>query len=265
MPSSPKKTLRRRLFRLTRPIFAETLLLMSLGFVDVVMLSQISDACVAAVGLVNQILNMIFLLFIVGATGTMVVASQYLGARRHEDFLVTVKASFLLNSVFGLLVSVGLFFFDQEILTLMQVSPELWDDAQSYLVIVGSCAFLHALNVTQASILRAREMAKYPMYVSLITNLANIFANYCLIFGHLGCPALGVTGAALATVLCRALSLVLLLIFVLRHALSLAAPKAPKNDLGTKLRHCLRCRGRHRARGGDRRRPAGRLHGPRHP
>ncbi|MBO4335030.1 MAG: MATE family efflux transporter [Desulfovibrio sp.] len=238
MPSNPQKTLRRRLFRLTRPIFAETLLLMSLGFVDVVMLSQISDACVAAVGLVNQILNMIFLIFIVGATGTLVVASQYLGAKRPGDFLVTVKASFLLNTLLGLLVSLGLFGFDQEILRLMDVSRDLWDDAANYLTIVGSFAFLHALNVTQASILRARELAKYPMYVSLITNVVNLVANYCLIFGHLGCPALGVVGAAWATVLSRALSFVLLLFFVLRQALALTQARSSQ-DLGKKLRQIL--------------------------
>lgn len=239
MPVQSKKTLRRRLLRLTRPIFGETLLLMSLGFVDTVMLSQISDACVAAVGLVNQILNMLFLIFIVGATGTLVVASQYLGARRLQDFLVTVKASYLLNIIIGLLVSTSLFCLDDHILSLMQVAPTLWADAKSYLTIVGSFAFLHALNVTQASILRAREMARYPMYVSLFTNLVNICANYCLIFGHLGCPALGAAGAAWATVISRAFSFVLLLIFVLSQTKKLENNASTGRDLLKKLGQIL--------------------------
>ena len=56
--------LRGKLFKLTGPIFLETLLMLTLGVVDTLMLSHHSDNAVAAVGVVNQLLNMVFLLLI---------------------------------------------------------------------------------------------------------------------------------------------------------------------------------------------------------
>lgn len=61
------------------PIFIETLLIMMLGAVDTVMLSQYSDESVAAVGVVNQIVMFVFLIFEVINIGTSVLCSQYLG------------------------------------------------------------------------------------------------------------------------------------------------------------------------------------------
>ena len=59
----PTKTLRGQLFRLTGPIFVETLLIMLLGAMDTFMLSHYSDDTVAAVGVVNQLLSLVFLVF----------------------------------------------------------------------------------------------------------------------------------------------------------------------------------------------------------
>ncbi|MBQ7608229.1 MAG: MATE family efflux transporter [Desulfovibrionaceae bacterium] len=240
------KAMRKRLFRLARPIFFETLLLMSLGMIDVFMLSQISDASVAAVGLVNQILNMIFLVFIVGATGSLVVCSQYLGAKRPGDFLVAARVSMLLNAAIGLIVSLLLFFGAQTILEIMDAKADLLENATNYCEIVGGFAFLVALTFAATSILRAREMAQYPMYVSLITNIVNIIGNYLLIFGHMGFPALAVEGAAWATVVSRLAGLILLLFFLAKRGLRVeengAAHAAKKlcADALTKLLQILR-------------------------
>ena len=65
--------LRGKLFKLTGPIFLETLLMLTLGVVDTLMLSHHSDNAVAAVGVVNQLLNMVFLLFNITTTGTSVI------------------------------------------------------------------------------------------------------------------------------------------------------------------------------------------------
>ena len=70
---------RKGLSGLVIPIFIETLLIMMLGAVDTVMLSQYSDESVAAVGVVNQIVRFGFLIFEVINIGTSVLCSQYLG------------------------------------------------------------------------------------------------------------------------------------------------------------------------------------------
>ena len=67
--------LRGKLLKLTGPIFLETLLILTLGVVDTLMLSHYSDNAVAAAGVVNQLLNMVFLLFNVTAVGTSVICA----------------------------------------------------------------------------------------------------------------------------------------------------------------------------------------------
>lgn len=76
------KPLRKQLFSLTSPIFVETLLIMLLGATDVMMLSRYSDDTVASVGVVNQLLSLIFILYGISTLGTSVLCSQYLGAHQ---------------------------------------------------------------------------------------------------------------------------------------------------------------------------------------
>ena len=76
-----QESLKKRLAKLAAPIFIETLLIMMLGAVDTIMLSRHSDSSVAAVGVVNQIIMLTFLVFEVINLGTSVLCSQYLGAR----------------------------------------------------------------------------------------------------------------------------------------------------------------------------------------
>lgn len=70
--------LQRQLAKLAEPIFMETLLVMTLGAVDTIMLSQHSDNSVAAVGMVNQLINLVFLVFEVTAVGTSILCCNTL-------------------------------------------------------------------------------------------------------------------------------------------------------------------------------------------
>ena len=80
-----QESLKKRLAKLAAPIFIETLLIMMLGAVDTIMLSRHSDNSVAAVGVVNQIIMLTFLVFEVINLGTSVLCSQYLGAKLHKE------------------------------------------------------------------------------------------------------------------------------------------------------------------------------------
>ena len=92
----PTKTLRGQLFRLTGPIFVETLLIMLLGAMDTFMLSHYSDDTVAAVGVVNQLLSLVFLVFGVSTVGTSVLCSQYLGASQQANVRQVIGVSLFL-------------------------------------------------------------------------------------------------------------------------------------------------------------------------
>ena len=216
--------LSRQLTALAGPIFVETLLVMMLGAVDTFMLSRHSDNSVAAVGVVNQLMNLVFLLFEVISLGTSILCSQYIGAKRRDKVIQVVGISLIFNLISGLLLSGCLYLFADKFLSLMGLRPDLMSEGLPYMKIVGGFAFLQAVSLSLSASLRSANKAKYPMYISLVVNVLNIIGNYTLIFGKFGMPALGVEGAAISTSFCRFVSVILLFIILLKKHI----PSFPK-------------------------------------
>lgn len=206
----PRKAVRRQLFNLANPIFVETLLIMLTGATDVFMLSRYSDETVAAGGVVNQLLNLVFILYGITTLGTSVLCSQYLGARQKKNVAQVIGVSLLVNLLAGFVVSAGLFLFAAPSLRLMGLEETLVGYGVSYMKIVGGFSFLQALCMTISAVLRSHNKAYYPMFVTLVINLLNIAGNYILIFGHFGAPRLGITGAGISTSFSRLVALGLL-------------------------------------------------------
>ncbi len=217
------RSVRKNLARLAVPIFIETLLIMMLGAVDTVMLSQYSDNGVAAVGVVNQLIMFAFLIFEVINIGTSVLCSQYLGAKMRENMVQVVGVSLLLNLVFGLFVSTVLYYGAAFLLTMMGLRSELMEYGVNYMEIVGTFAFFQAVSLTISASLRSANKAVYPMMVTVVVNILNIIGNYSLIFGKFGMPALGVEGAAISTAFARGISMVILFVILFRKHI----PKFP--------------------------------------
>lgn len=216
--------LSRQLTSLAGPIFIETLLVMMLGAVDTFMLSRHSDNSVAAVGVVNQLMNLIFLIFEVISLGTSILCSQYIGAKRRDKVIQVVGISLIFNLISGALMSACLLFFAEDLLLMMGLRPDLMADGLPYMKIVGGFAFFQAISLSLSASLRSADKAKYPMYVSVVVNIFNIIGNYTLIFGKFGMPALGVEGAAISTSFCRFVSVVLLFIILFKKHI----PSFPK-------------------------------------
>ena len=216
--------LSRQLTSLAGPIFVETLLVMMLGGVDTFMLSRYSDNSVAAVGVVNQLMNLVFLLFEVISLGTSILCSQYIGAGRRDKVVQVVGISLLFNLISGLAISVCLYLFADNMLLMMGLRPDLLEYGLPYMKIVGGFAFLQAISLSLSAALRSANKAKYPMYVSMVVNVLNILGNYSLIFGKFGMPALGVEGAAISTSFCRLVAVAILLVVLFKKHI----PSFPK-------------------------------------
>jgi len=209
-------SLTKLLVSLALPIFIDTLLVMTLGAADTFMLSRYSDESVAAVGLVNQLVNIVFIIFQVISMATSILCSQYVGAGQRDRVLQVMGISVLFNFLIGMAFSAVLYGKATDLLETMGVREELFSQSFSYMRIVGAFAFFQAVSLSAAAALRSVDMAHYPMFVSGLVNVINIVGNYALIFGKFGLPALGVQGAAISTVACRALSSVLLLCLLFR-------------------------------------------------
>lgn len=197
------KAFLKTMFVLALPITLQSFITSSLNLVDTMMVGSLQEAAISAVGLANKYM-FIFTLCIMGVNaGANVFMAQLWGTRDIKGiktFLgVDITVGLGVAGLFGALA----FFGPNIIMNIMSGDPEVIKIGANYLRIVAvSCIFM---SITQAysTALRSTEQTRLPMYGSLIGVALNIILNWVLIFGEFGAPALGVAGAALATMIAR--------------------------------------------------------------
>ena len=204
------ESLRRKLWKLTIPIFVEVALVMLVGAVDTFMLSSCGDGAVAAVGLGGQLIMLTFLVFQFASIGVGILCAQYHGAGLRQRLVQVVGIALVFNALLGLAASAFLYFQAESVLRLMGLREDLMADGATYLRITGSLSFFQALAFAFSASLRSVDRVRAPMVVTAVSNVINVGGNYLLIFGHLGFPAMGVAGAAWATAVSRIVAFVLL-------------------------------------------------------
>lgn len=191
---------------LSWPIFLESLFGMLLGTADTLMLSRVSDGAVAAVGVANQILTVVGLMFGFVTVGMGVVLNQWLGAGQLKDVDRISRTALTLNLLIGILFSVGLFVFAEKALLLFKLPDELLAEGSIYLSIVGSAVFMIAVNMALGTMLRCRGMVKEMMLISFGVNVIHVIGNYMVLMEPFGLPMLGVEGVAISTWVSRGIA-----------------------------------------------------------
>jgi len=204
------------LFAVTWPILVDSVLRMMLGTVDVFMLSRISDQATGAVGLANEIIYFCILMFGFVGIGTSVAVSQYIGAGRAKEASRISAMAISMNLIFGVLVSIVLLCFGEPLMRLLNLNPEQIGISVHYLEIIGGFIWIEALSYAVSSVIRASGNTKGVMLVTLGVNIIHVIGNYLLIFGNLGFPEWGVTGAAISTVVSRLIGVIALFILLYR-------------------------------------------------
>jgi len=193
---------------ITWPIFIEALFGMLIGTVDTMMLSSYSDEAVAAVGIANQILIVVSLMFGFVTVGTSVILNQWLGAGNLRDADMLGRTALTLNVMLGVIASFGLLAYADVFLTLFKVSADVMAEGVTYLSIVGSSVFITAISMTLGTILRCRGIVKEMMLIALGVNVLHIIGNYLVLMEPFGLPNLGVEGVAASTWITRAIGMI---------------------------------------------------------
>lgn len=204
------------------------------------MLSQYSDDSVAAVGVANQMLNIIIVMFGFVATGCSILVAQQLGAKKDRTAAEVAVISIVANFIFGLMLSAIFVFASKPLLNLMDLPPHLLSEGKSYLIIVGGFSFIQSVIMTLGAILRSYGFTKDTMLVTVGTNIFHAIGNYFVIFGPFGFPVLGVEGVAFSTTISRLIGLIVLF-YLLKKRIKETLPfktfyKIPKVHLKNLLR-----------------------------
>jgi putative MATE family efflux protein len=205
------------LFSLTWPLFIENLLRFSLGNVNIFMLSLFSDRTVSAVGVSNDIMRMVLLIYSIIGVGTSVIINQYLGSGQKQAAGKVATVAIVSNLLFGLLLSLMVSSLAPNILRWMNLPKELMGYGIPYLTIVGFASFTQALMSTMSGIFRSHGYTKFSMYMATMMNGMNIIGNYIIIFHPMGIPVYGVTGIAWSLVLSEVITTVIMLTVLFRR------------------------------------------------
>jgi len=240
-PGATALPVRQQVNRLAWPAMAEMLLMTLTHMVDMIMVGQLGPAAIAAVGLSTQPMFLLLGLFQALASGGTALVARAVGAGDDRLANAIARQAAVATLLFGLLVGAAGWALSPAVPRLMGAELAVQGPAADYFRIIMLSMPIVTLTFVLGAVLRGSGDTRTPMQVNAAANLVNVAGNYVLIFGHLGFPALGVTGAALATAGARGLAGLLLLAWLLsgrrRIHLSLRESYRPQREL---LRRILR-------------------------
>lgn len=210
-------SVRRSVAILAVPVIAENLLVTSVQMLDMIMVGRLGPAAITAVGLGNRPIFFALAAFMSLNVGATALVARLTGAgERGEASEAARQALILILGLAVVVAGVGLAT-GHHVISLMGAGPDVKDAATAYFRIVISGIVFTGVSMGMSACLRGAGDTRTPLKVNAVANVVNVLGNYCLIFGHLGLPALGVSGAAVATVVARAIACALVLGVLLRR------------------------------------------------
>lgn len=196
------------------PIIAQNLISTSVNIIDTVMISSLGEASVASIGVANQFF-FLFNMTLSGLTGGAgLFISQFFGKNDIKNIRKITSLSVFLGALLSLIFLIPALFFPNLIIHFFSYDPEVVKLCTDYFSIIAFCYPLIAISMVFSMGSRSIRNPKLGMICSGIALVTNVILNYCLIFGNFGFPAMGVKGAALATVIARIVEFVLLVGYV---------------------------------------------------
>ena len=205
--------------RLIIPLVIEQLLAITVGLFDSVMVSQVGEAAISAVSLVDTVNVLLVNAFSALATGGAVIAGQYLGRREPDKAGHSGAQLLLFMGEASILIMILFYLAKGFVLGVVfgQVEPDVAAYANTYYLIVEASIPFLAIYSAGAALFRVMGNSRISMQVSLGMNLINIAGNALLIFGlHMG-----VEGVAIPTLVSRAAAAAAMVVLLRRPNLPL--------------------------------------------
>lgn len=195
------------LFALAVPISLQNLITFAVNFADNLMIGSLGDDAISGVYVGNQ-LQTVVQMFVAGIEGAiLILAAQYWGKRDSSSIRKVVSVGMKFALGVGLLATLSAVLFPEWIIRAFTQEPGVILEGAAYVQIVGFTYLFFSVSQVMIAAMRSVETAKIGLYISCMALVVNVGLNYVLIFGHLGFPAMGVRGAAIATLISRILEM----------------------------------------------------------
>lgn len=211
------------LLTIALPIITQNFISSLLNMIDVTMLGQLGEVSIAAVGLANQVFFLLSLMLFGANSGMGVFTAQLWGKKDVPSIHKVLGIGLLIGLAGSLIFTVLALALPALVLRIFTTDPAVIASGVSYLRIVGWSYMVTAVTFAFSAVLRSTGQVRVPMVVSIAALSLKTLLNYGLILGHFGLPALGVQGAAIATVIARVVEMTALLVIIYTRKLTAAA------------------------------------------
>ena len=197
----------RSLITLAVPISLQNLVTFAVSFADNVMIGSLGDDAISGVYIGGQ-LQSVLQMFVGGIEGAiLILAAQYWGKKDTQSIRKVVSIGIKFALAVGLLSSLVAVLFPQWVIRAFTTEPGVIQEGAAYVQIVGFTYLFFSVSQVMIAAMRSVETARIGLYISCMALVINVCLNYVFIFGHFGFPAMGVRGAALATLVSRILEM----------------------------------------------------------
>lgn len=218
------KAFYRRLIHIMIPILVQNVITTFVGLLDNVMVGRVGTEPMSGVAIVNQLLFVFNLCIFGGLAGAGIFTAQYFGKRDHEGVQNTFRFKWYIAATCVILFGAAFLTLGGRLISAFLHEGEQGLDleatftyARSYLRVMLFQVPIFAVNQVYVSTLRETGETRLPMVSGIVAVLVNLVFNYILIFGKFGAPALGVVGAAVATVISRIVELSIVILYTHCH------------------------------------------------
>lgn len=215
----------RTVFAVALPLIIQNFITNFVALLDNIMVGQLATAQISGVTIVNNNLMFIFNICMFGAAaGAGIYTTQFRGSGDQEGIRYTLRFKLIICTLLSVVAGFAFYFLSDALIGLYltgEGSPQLVADTLAagreymFMMLWGMLPF--AVTNAYAGTLRECGQPKAPMVAGIIATFVNLVFNYILIFGHFGAPAMGVRGAALATVMSRYVEMAVVVIWTHTH------------------------------------------------
>ena len=201
------------------PIMVQNGLTSFVNLLDNLMVGSLGTESMTGVSIANQLLFVYQLTVFGGVSGAGIFTAQFFGKSDDDGIRYTMRFKFIVTMALAVVAALLFASFGDSLIELFLHEDEVSDvalcrrESMVYLQIMLLTVFPFALTQTYGDTMRGCGHTVVPMFAGVAAIITNLIFNYILIFGKLGCPALGVRGAAYATLLSRVVECLILMIW----------------------------------------------------
>lgn len=200
----------KNMLRLALPIALQQLLVSCAQLVDTAMVTSLGNVVVSSVGVSSRWIFLMNLFYFGISSGTAAMIAQFWGAKEKENIRKSYGIALIFGAVVAVIFTAAMFFFPAQLTRIFTSEKAVIDTAPQYMRIAAFMAPFAAFNQVTCVALRSTEKVNPPLYTSIVSVALNTCLNYILINGKLGLPAMGIKGAAIATLTSTAVQAILL-------------------------------------------------------